>query len=673
MNPGLIPLVVSLLWTQAPAPAATPAAAQGAAAKPSQVPGIAPLPGQPNVWVSNVPPVPDALRRRMEQYLESRTAALSDASDDGKQLLITTRFADTNQLHVVEMPMGARTQITFAKEPINRAVFQPGDANVVYYLQDKGGGEFFQVFKLDRRTGRSELLTDGKSRHEALRVSADGRWLAYAGTGRNGKDTDVYVAPTSEPTKARRLTELEGTYSPQEFSADGSKLLVQRFRAADDSDLFLVDVASGERRQLTPSEGKGSVDGATFTKDGQGVYLVTDRYSDFSELYLLDTRTAPTAAPPPSLTKSVKWSVTDLALSPDGRKLAVAFNEDGYTTVSLLDTRTRALSALTVLPKGVGGGLKFPRKRSDVLALSLGSARSPMDVWTVDLKSRKPTRWTRSEVGGLDTEAFVEPTLVRYPSTDGVQVPALLYVPRNTGGKKVPVVVSFHGGPEGQSRPMFSNFTQFIASELGMAVLVPNVRGSDGYGKAYRAMDDGVKREQSLKDIGATLDFIASRPELDATRVGVSGGSYGGYMTLASVAFYPDRFKAAVDVVGISSLPSFLENTQAYRRDLRRAEYGDERIPEVRRVQERISPLGSVDKIRAALFVQQGANDPRVPQSEAEQIVQAVRQRAPDVWYMLATDEGHGFQKKPTRDYAQMTTMMFFEKHLGAPQVPAQK
>ncbi|WP_342378036.1 alpha/beta fold hydrolase [Myxococcus stipitatus] len=672
MNPALIPLVVSLMTGQvAPAaPAQVPRAATQAPEKPSQVPGIAPLPGQPNLWVSNVPAVPEAFRRRMEQYLEARSAALTDIREDGKEMLIVTRFADTNQLHVVEMPMGARTQITFTKEPINQAQFQPGNARVIYYLQDTGGGEFFQVFRLNRDTGRAELLTDGKSRHQSLQVSSDGRWLTYSGTGRNGKDTDVYVAPTSDPRNARRVTQEEGSWGAVEFSADGSKLLVSQYRAIDDVDLYVVDVETGKRRPLTPQgQGKGGVTTARFARDGKSVYVVTDRYSDFSELYQVDLDKAPPATPPESLTKSVRWNVSDISLSPDGRRLVVSFNEDGYSKVSLLDTRTKKLSPVDSLPQGLVFGVEFPKQRSDMLALTMGDAKSPMDAWTLDLKTRKPTRWTRSEVGGLNPDAFAEPTLVRYPSTDGVQVPAFLYLPKKATGK-VPVVVIFHGGPEGQSLPTFSTFAQFAATELGMAVLVPNVRGSEGYGKAYRAMDDGVKREQSLADIGATLDFIASRKELDASRVGVYGGSYGGYMTLASVAFYPERVKAAVDVVGISSLPSFLENTQAYRRDLRRAEYGDERIPEVRKVQERISPLGSVDKIRAALYVQQGANDPRVPQSEAEQIVQAVRKRSPDVWYMLATDEGHGFQKKANRDFAQLTALMFFERQLSAPAQP---
>ncbi len=660
MTLGTLPLLVSLLAAQAqPAkPMPTPAPA------PSTVPGVAPLPGLPNLLISGVPAVPPELKSRVHQYLESRPAQLLDVSDDGGRVLISTRFAEVNQLHVVEMPMGARTQLTFTSEPINQARFLPGTQDVLFYLQDVGGGEFFQVYRLDRGSGRSELLTDGKSRHEALRFSQDGQWLAYSSTSRNGKDTDVYVAPSREPRQARRLTEAEGTWQPIEFSRDGSKLLVQQFRSVADSDLHVVDVKTGERLQLTPKEGRGSVVDARFTPDGQSVYLSTDRYSDFAQVYRLELSKAPSSAAPPSLTKSISWNVEKMELSPDGRQLALIVNEDGASRLYVMDTRSNALAPVN-LPQGVVTSLEFPRKRSDTLFLSLTTSRTPADVWQVDLRTRKTTRWTRSEVGGLNTETFVEPELVRYPSTDGVKVPAFLYRPRGVSGK-VPVVIIFHGGPEGQSQRVFTPMIQFLTVEQKMAVLVPNVRGSEGYGKTYRAMDDGVKREQSLADIGATLDFIAAQKDLDASRVGVYGGSYGGYMVLAAAAFFPERIHAAVDVVGISSLPSFLENTQAYRRDLRRAEYGDERDPEVRKVQERISPLGAVERIRAALYVQQGKNDPRVPQSEAEQIVKAVKAKGADVWYLLALDEGHGFHKKPNRDYALTTAFMFLEKHLGA-------
>jgi dipeptidyl aminopeptidase/acylaminoacyl peptidase len=634
-----------------------------ASAAPTTVPGAAPLPGQPNVVVSGVPEVPAALAERMGQYLETRRVTLLDVSRDGRQVLVTTRFAESAQLHLVEQPLGARTQLTFGREPIRDARFHPGDAKTLFFLRDVGGAEFFQLYRLDRRSGRAQLLTDGKSRHEALVVSHDGGQLAYAGTGRTGKDSDVYVASTSEPAKARRVTEEAGTWYPLDFSRDGKRLLLQQFRAIDDSDLHVVDLATGERRQLSPKEGKGSVVAARFSADGRQALVVTDRFSDFAELYRVELQPAPGTPASASLTRGVKWDVEGFDVSEDGRTVVASFNEDGVSRLRRIDLASGKMTPVA-LPDGVVGAVHFFGKAGDKAAVQLGTGTAPADVWVVGLTGvGKPVRWTASEMGGLDEAQLVTPELVRYPSADGVQVPAFLYKAKGVKGK-APVMMLYHGGPEGQTRPVFSPLTQYLASELGVSVIAPNVRGSDGYGKAYRAMDDGVKREQSLKDIGATLDFIASRPDLDASRVGVQGGSYGGYMTLAAAAFYPERIKAAVDVVGISSLATFLQNTQAYRRDLRRAEYGDERDPAVRAVQDRISPLGSVDRIRASLFVLQGANDPRVPQSEAEQIVKAVRGKGRDAWYLLALDEGHGFAKKPNIDLAAMTTVMFLQKHL---------
>jgi dipeptidyl aminopeptidase/acylaminoacyl peptidase len=634
----------------------------------SAVPGLAAVPGNPNLLQGGVPEVPAALRERMAQYQNYRSASLADVSADGKAVLVSTRFGSTRQLHLVEQPMGMRQQVTFFDEPVRSGRFQPGDEGTLFFLKDVGGSEFFQVFRMDRRTGRTELLTDGKSRHESLQVSADGRRLAWASNARTGKDTDVYVADAARPREARLLFPAEGTCFPLEFSPDGSRLLVQQFRAATDSDLWLVEVASGERRRLTPAEGKGSVGAAAFAADGKGVWLVTDRWSDFNELYRIDPSRP--EARPRSLTSTIPWDVETLEVAPDGSRVALAANVDGISRLYLLEPRTGRLGRVE-LPAGEVTKFAFPRQRPGTLFVGLMTGRSPPDVWQVDLRTRKLTRWTRSEVGGLDTERFAEPELVRYPSTDGVQVPAFLYRPPASAfpGRR-PVVIDWHGGPEGQSRPGFDPELQFWVMELGCAVLLPNVRGSEGYGKAYLGMDDGPKRERSLADIGATLDYIASRADLDPARVAVHGGSYGGYMVLASLAFFPGRVRAGVDIVGISSLPTFLQNTQAYRRDLRRAEYGDERDPAVRAVQERISPLNHVDEIDALLFVQQGKNDPRVPQSEAEQIVQAVRGKGKEVWYLLALNEGHGFGKKENRDHASLATVLFLQKALYPAAVP---
>jgi dipeptidyl aminopeptidase/acylaminoacyl peptidase len=661
----MILALLTLLVAAGPSAAtdATSKAKEGASAE-STIPGMAPAPGNPRVLVSGVPPVPQGLKERLLQYQNARGAALLDVDAQGRKVLISTRFGRTAQLHVVETPLGMRRQLTFYEEPIASARFQPGNPDVLWFTQDAGGGEFFQVYRFDLRTGRAQRITDGKARHEALLVAHDGRRLAWSGTGRNGRDADVYVADALRPTEARALFEAEGTFYPLDFSPGGKQLLVEQFRSASDSDLLIVNVETGERRRLTPADEKGSVRAAAFAADGRSVWLVTDRWSDFDALYRLDLARA--GSKPEPYTAALRWDVEAIEVAQDGTRVAVVVNEDGLSALNLLEPRTRRVERVK-LPPGVVTSLAFPRQRSSSLFVAVNGPKSPNDVLRVDVRSKAVERWTRSEVGGLDLATFTEPELVRYPSTGDVRVPAFLYRPpaERFPGKR-PVVITWHGGPEGQSRPLFLPFAQFLVNELGYAVLEPNVRGSTGYGKRYLAMDDGVRREAALADIGATLDFVSGTEGLDADRIAVYGGSYGGYMTLASLMLHPDRIRAGVSVVGISSLPSFLENTQAYRRDLRRAEYGDERVPEVRAVQERISPLQQVDRIRPrALFVLQGKNDPRVPQSESEQIVKAVREKGRDVWYLLALDEGHGFAKKENRDLVSASVAQFLSKALG--------
>src|SRR3954470_3288721 len=442
------------------------AQAQPSEAAPSGVPGMAPVPGVPSLLQSGVPEVPRGLRERLDQYQNARAAALLDVLPDGSAALIATRFASTNQLHVVEHPMGARQQLTFGDEPISRGHLAP-DGRAVYYLRDVGGGEFFQVYRLDRRSGRSKLLTDGKSRHQSLLLSHDGSGIAWASTARNGKDHDVYAGTTSSPKKVRRLTEREGSWEPADFSYDGKKLLVVQERAVDDADLHVVDLTTGEMRQLTPKEGKGSVAGAAFAPDGKSVYVATDRYGDFKAVWRIDLARIGEAPASTPFGRGQKWDVEDFAISPDGKLLAASINEDGWSRIYLAPANGGTPQALP-LPKGLGGVLKFPEKRSDVLFIAQQTARSPTDVWSIDLKTKKPVRWTKSEVGGLDTDSFVEPELVRYPGKGGVSVPAFLWKPR-TGGR-VPVVIVWHGGPEGQSRPSFTPSSQFLANEMGIAV-----------------------------------------------------------------------------------------------------------------------------------------------------------------------------------------------------------
>lgn len=625
--------------------------------------GATTVPGNTNLMTLGIPELPEDLSARVKQYLNARGAGLQDISEDGRTILMSTRFGNTSQLHVVEMPMGARTQITFEEEPTPNGSFVPGRTDMLIYQQDKGGGEFYQFYELNRRTGESRLLTDGKSRYSGLGFADTGELACYSSTARNGKDTDVYVANVGVWDDARRLTEDDGSWYPAGFSRDGRRLMVMQYRSIDDSDLHVVDVETSARVQLTPKDRRGSVGGAAFSHDDRFVYLITDTYSNFNELYRIDLGN-PDAEPEP-LTRAISWDVESLSVARDGSLVALSVNEDGMSRLYLLNPETKELEGIDLPAKGSIGSLGFARRESSVLTFSLDSAQSPSDIWQLDVRTREFTRWTRSEVGGLDTSTFIEPELVRYASTGGVVVPAFYYRPPNASADaKAPVIVIFHGGPESQSRPGYAGLIQLFVRDLGIAVLLPNVRGSSGYGKEFVNMDNGIKREQSLEDIGATLDWIASRPELDASRIGVQGGSYGGYMTLAAMTFYGDRVRAGVNVVGISNIVSFLENTQDYRRDLRRAEYGDERDPDVRKVLERISPLNHVERIQGALFVVQGKNDPRVPQSEAEQIVRAMQATDRDVWYLLGLNEGHGFARKENRDYFLIAMVAFLKEHL---------
>jgi len=613
------------------------------------------------VVLDNCPEVSPELRARLNQYLNTRSARMAGMSADGSRVTVLTRFAETNQVHEVRAPMGARRQLTFTEEPVRRADPIPGDPNGVLLLADVGGAEDYQIFRLGRDDGRITLLTDGRSRHESWVHSRDGRRIAFNSNARNGRDVDVYVADGIDLAGARRVTELEGNYSPLDFSRDGSKLLLAHYVSINDSRLYVADLTSGALTRITPEDQTAAYRAALFDASAERIYVTTDRDGEFVELY--EASLAAPTEPWRALSRSIPWNVEEIALSHDGRTLAFTTNEDGFSALRLLDTRTRRVTEVSDLPRGLIEDLLFADE-APVLGMTLLGASRTGDAFTYDLRRRRLVRWTESEVGGLDASTFVAPTLVRFASFDEREIPAFYYRPRGEG--PFPVVVMIHGGPESQARPIFNPLTQYLASELGVAVLAPNVRGSDGYGKSYLLLDNGRLREDSVRDIGGLLDWIATQPELDRERVAVYGGSYGGYMVLASLVHFGDRLRAGIDVVGISSFVTFLSNTRDYRQDLRRAEYGDERDEAMRQHLAAISPLERAGSIRSALFVAHGANDPRVPLSEADQLVSAVRGAGQDVWYMVARNEGHGFRKKENSDLFTQLAVMFLERHLSA-------
>ncbi len=618
-----------------------------------------------NLIVDGIPDIPPRLAERMNQYQNVRSAGFLDWNPNGPGILISTRFAETSQIHYVERPGGSRQQLTFFKEPVGGGSYYPGkDRNGFLFSMDTGGAEFFQIFYFDREAGQSTLLTDGKSRNLGSLWSHDGKWIAFSSTLRNGRDTNVRVMNLAKPGVSETLTEMEGSWGAVDWSPDNNKLLVQHGVSANESYLYWCDVAT---KKLTPinlqKDKKIAYGGGLWSKDGRGVYYTSDEAGEFQQLIYYELATSKKT----TLTGNIPWDVGGLALSDDGRMLAYTTNEDGISKLRVLDLQTNRELDLPPLPVGLIGGLEFS-KDGGVLGMTLNTSQTSGDAYSIDLPKKELARWTFSEVGGLRAEKFVMPQLIRYPTFDKANkqprlIPAFYYKPRQANGK-IPVIINIHGGPEGQARPGFSSGYQYLVNELGIAVLVPNVRGSSGYGKTYLAMDNGYKREESVQDIGALLDWIAQQPELDASRVGVTGGSYGGYMTLAVLCNYNDRIRAAVDVVGISNFVTFLESTSEYRRDLRRVEYGDERDPKMREFLLKISPTTNAHKITKPLFVIQGLNDPRVPAMESEQMVKTVRKNGGTVWYLVGKDEGHGFRKKGNVDYQTNAVSLFWETFL---------
>lgn len=609
-----------------------------------------------------VPPIPEELDARMGQYLNTRTATLGELSDDGKTMLVATRFAETNQLHRVEAPGGARYQLTFNDEPVRQPSFVPGTTDQILYMSDIGGNEAYQLFRLDLRSGKTTLLTDGKSRHGGYRWSDDGKHVAYTSNARNGKDMDLYVGDGRSKAAGKLLLERKGHWYPIDWTRDAKRLLVGEYISINDSRLYVVDVDTKAVTRLSPEQPTAAHRNAVLDPAGRKIYFTSDRGGEFNQLYEQSLGAAGSQpAEPKLITGNLKWNVESVALSPDGRTLAFVTNEHGYGNLHVLDTATGNHRPTKGLPRGLVRNLRYARK-APVLGFTLMGPTENGDAFTYDVKTQRLTRWTESELGGLDKKTFVEPELVEYPSFDELEIPAFYYRPKSAGPH--PVVVWIHGGPESQARPYFSSLIQYLVVESQIAVLVPNVRGSDGYGKSYLLLDNGMKREDSVKDIGALLDWVGTRPELDQKRMAVLGGSYGGYMVLASLMHFADRLVAGVDIVGISNFVTFLENTKEYRRDLRRAEYGDERKPEMREFLTRISPSTNASKIRSALFLAHGANDPRVPLSETDQMVAEIQKNGGDVWTMVAMNEGHGFRKKENRDMFARLSALFLEKHL---------
>lgn len=620
------------------------------------------FPKADNLVTYGVPQIPQNLVADVGRYSDFRSAGFVNWHPTKREMIITTRFSDVNQLHYVKFPGGARKQITFFDEPVTSASFEPISGNYFLFNKDIGGNENFQIFKFNLSDGKYAMLTDGKSQNGGVLWSNKKDKIVYSSTKRNGRDRDFYLMDPLNPAGEKLILQNQGGgWGVSDWSPDDTKLLVIQTISVNESNVYLLDLTTSEKKLVSPKiEGeKISNSGGRFSKDGSGIFFTSDKNSEFKRLIFLDLKSEKIS----TLTENINWDVVEFDLSPNKEMLTYVINENGNRVVYLHNLISGKTRKLDHLPFGIVRRVVWHNNNED-LAFTFSSAKMNSDVYSYNIKTKDLERWTFSETAGINTENFSVPKLIKWNSFDGLEITGFLYSPPKTFTGKRPVIIDVHGGPEAQSIPTFLGIENYLINELGVAIIFPNKRGSTGFGKTFVSLDNGFLRENSYKDIVTLIDWIKTQPDLDADRIMITGGSYGGNVTLYISAFYSDKIACGLSVVGSSNFVTFLENTADYRRDLRRVEYGDERIPEMREFLNRIAPLNHAEKIKKPLFIVQGANDPRVPMSESEQLVEKLKSINTPVWYLLAKDEGHGFAKRKNVDFEFYSKVMFIKEYL---------
>ena len=615
-----------------------------------------------NLIAENIPAIPKSLNEKIKKYSESRGANFTAIHPNGKELIMVTRFASTNQLHHLSKPLGNRKQITFFDEPVNSADYEPTKGEYLVYSKDIGGNEFGQLFRLDLKTMQSTLLTDGgRSQNGGMRWKKDGSGFYFSSTKRNGGDRDIYFMNPLKPQETQLILEVKGGgWGISDISEDGKKLLVGEYVSANESHLYLLDTETKKLTSITDRNEKQIVQGgAKFGKNPDEIWYVTDRDNEFNRLAIFNLRTKKINY----FTTDIPWEVSNYTLSKDQSKLVFETNESGLNKLYLMDTSSKKYSEIKGLPIGLINNIDFTEDGKS-LFFSQSTYDSSSDIYRLDLASKNIERWTDSEQGEMAKSEMAQPKLIEWTSFDNMKISGFYYPASKKFTGKRPVLINIHGGPEGQSMASSLGSGNYYTNEMGVAIINPNVRGSSGFGKTYIASDNGFNRMNSVKDISALLDWIAKQPELDKDRIMIMGGSYGGFMTLATAYEYADRIKCSVDIVGISDFNTFLKNTEEYRRDLRRVEYGDERDPKMSAFFTKIAPLNNTDKIKKPMFIIQGTNDPRVPVTEATQMRDKLKAQGNTVWYLEAKNEGHGFRKKENIDFQRLAVIQFMQEFL---------
>jgi dipeptidyl aminopeptidase/acylaminoacyl peptidase len=600
-----------------------------------------------------------------ERYLNVRSAYAPSFSHDGKRLSFLTNITGVAEVWSVPIDIHATTptwpdQLTFRGERVAGASYSPV-ADVLLVSADVGGNERDQLYLLSADGAVFTALTSQpETIHRFGGWSLDGSRIIYSSNERDSRYFDIYERHV-ETGETTQLYQQDGTNHAFRYSLDGRYALMSRWYSNVNNQLFMLDTLTGETRALTPEmkDGHAIYAMAAWSANMDGLYVLSNRGRQFLSLAWLDLTTTEM-----TYLRDDQWDADSLTLTRDGTRMALVFNEDGYSRLLLFDVSkgwdARIEIRVPELPRGIYGVTWS--KDGKQLAIVVYSAKDAPDVWICDAQEQILWRATRSSLGGIPQESFVEPTLARYATFDGRQIPALLYLPHTRKPLSLPVVIQAHGGPEGQSRPEFDPVAQYLVAR-GYAVLKPNVRGSTGYGYEYQSLDDVRLRMDSVADLQYAVFWLCESGIADPRRIAVMGGSYGGFMVLSAITTYPDLWAAAVDIVGIANFVTFLENTGPWRRKLREAEYGS--LEHDREFLEQISPIHQVERISSPLFVVHGANDPRVPVGEAEQIVAALRSRNVPVEYMRFEDEGHGLVKRSNRLIAYPAIARFLDAYIG--------
>jgi dipeptidyl aminopeptidase/acylaminoacyl peptidase len=594
-----------------------------------------------------------------EQYSAVRRYQMTlSLSPDGEEIAYSVNTSGQYNLWRQPAAGGYPRQVTLSTSQAVREIQWSPDGTTFLYTADRDGDEFNQVYTLPVYGGRPEMFPSEADVQHYLghgSWSPDGSKVAFAGNDREPTEQDIVIRDMATGEERRPVTG-EALHFPASWSQDGSRLLVIEALSNTDLNVLLVDVDSGETRRLTEHEGDAQFVPIGWAADGSGFYLLTDEGREFAALAFHDL-----ASDKRTLLHAPAWDVEDAALSGDGHWLAWSVNEDGYSRVYAQDLTDRSEPRLIDIPDGVVYAMTLPRS-GDRLALLWGRPTMPEEVYSVDLTAGEATRITFGALGGLTEADLTEPELIRYPTFDGKEIPAFLYKPAGVGGK-IPVVLSIHGGPEAQERPRYaySGLYQYLTSR-GIAVLAPNIRGSTGYGKSYQTLIHHDWGGDELKDLEAAAEWLRGQDWVDPKRMGVYGGSFGGFATLSCVSRLPDYWAAAVDIVGPANLVTFAKAVPPTWRRMMAQWVGDPET-EVDFLMER-SPITYVDQITAPLFVIQGANDPRVVKAESDQIVERLRSRGVEVRYDVYEDEGHGFTKRENELKAMKDIASFLETHL---------